>query len=247
MPKFTGEDAQNSQTFNAGTFQFSGQRPEKLTSTEYTLATIAVDVTGSVSGFEAALLQAIQVSVDACRKSPRAENLLIRVILFNSYQGVQEVHGFLPLSQIDTAKYGPLNPLGGTNLYDAVYEGVGAMNRYAKMLVDNDFLVNGALFVITDGDNNDSKATPRMCLDEMAQAKSAEIMESLHSVLVGINVASLRKRLEDFQNSLGIAQFVDITNATAGNLAKVAQFVSKSISSQSQSLGSGGPSQPLTF
>jgi len=30
-------------------------------------------------------------------------------------------------------------------------------------------------------------------------------------------------------------------------MAKVANFVSKSISSQSEQLGSGGPSQPLTF
>jgi hypothetical protein len=34
-------------------------------------------------------------------------------------------------------------------------------------------------------------------------------------------------------------------NVTPGKLAKLAQFVSKSISSQSQALGTGGASQPV--
>ena len=45
----------------------------------------------------------------------------------------------------------------------------------------------------------------------------------------------------------GLSQFVDAGDATPQRLAKLAQFVSQSISLQSRALGSGAPSQPLTF
>jgi hypothetical protein len=38
-----------------------------------------------------------------------------------------------------------------------------------------------------------------------------------------------------------------LKDASAKSLARLAAFISKSVSSQSQSLGSGGPSQAQTF
>lgn len=45
----------------------------------------------------------------------------------------------------------------------------------------------------------------------------------------------------------GFTQYVEVDNATDAKLAKLADFVSRSVSSQSQALGSGGPSKALTF
>jgi hypothetical protein len=53
--------------------------------------------------------------------------------------------------------------------------------------------------------------------------------------------------LERFQKEAGIDQFVDIGDATPQKLAKLANFVSQSISSQSQALGTGAASQQLQF
>jgi len=73
------------------------------------------------------------------------------------------------------------------------------------------------------------------------------MIESLIVVLVGINAQTFNAKLAVFQQDAGLTQFVDAGDATAQRLAKLAQFVSKSISSQSQALGSGAPSQPLQF
>src|SRR3990167_7068141 len=104
-----------------GSFTFSAARVERLGATEYTLVTIAVDETGSVQGFSDKLREMLIAAVESCKKSPRSHNLLVRVITFGSQHsnGVNEIHGFKPLSEIDTASYPTIKPSGMTPLYDA--------------------------------------------------------------------------------------------------------------------------------
>lgn len=228
-------------------FQFSGKRTEHLGATEYTLATVAVDVTGSVQPFAAELRKALITATDACRKSPRANNLLSRVVLFSTSlgnSGIEEIHGFKPLGEIDPAMYPQFSPAGMTNLYDAAFSAIGATNAYAKTLMDQDFLANGIVFVITDGDDNASSATVKMIAEEMARGANSEHIESLIGVLVGINCSTFRHKLEQLAKDAGM-QFLDAGDATPQRLAKLASFVSQSVSSQSQSLGTGGPSQNI--
>ena len=67
-------------------------------------------------------------------------------------------------------------------------------------------------------------------------------------VLVGITGNQLTvAKLQGFQQAVGIAQFVDVGGVTPGKLAKLAQFVSQSISSTSAALGTGQGSKPISF
>lgn len=244
MPKITGDMETHKL---GGSFTFSGTRVESLGATEYTLVTIAVDVTGSVWGFENDLGNALITAVESCRKSPRSENLLVRVVLFStSYpSGLKEIHGFKPLADIDTASYPQLNPGGGTPLYDACYSGIGSMNTYAKKLVDQDFNVNGICFVVTDGDENSSVATADMVKNEQMKSVSGEVLESMISILIGINTTYCGGFLKKFQQEAGLNQYIDVGDINPRKLAKLAAFVSQSVSSQSQALGTGGPSQNI--
>jgi uncharacterized protein YegL len=242
-------------------FQFSATRIEHLGATEYTLATLAVDVTGSVEDFAADMTKAVRTVLDSCKKSPRANNLMVRLILFSTSQrptGINEIHGFKPLGEIDPSQYPELikytDPVpankpyvrvyGSTNLFDASYSAVGATNAYAKKLMDQEFLANGIVFIITDGDDNASSATMRMIRDEMDRATKGEEIESLIGILIGVNATNYAPELAKFAATSGL-KFVDIGDATAGKLAKLADFVSQSVSSQSQALGTGGPSQNI--
>ncbi len=83
MPKMMA--ATDDQIINipgAGGFQFSAVRIEDLGATEYTLVTIVCDISGSVIPFADSLLECIKSIITACQKSPRAENLLIRLLHF---------------------------------------------------------------------------------------------------------------------------------------------------------------------
>lgn len=259
MPKLMTDDAEIMETIDipgVGDFQFSGMRPDKLTATEYTLVTAVIDVTGSVSGFADELLGCLKSVVTSCQgtirggKNPRSENLLLRVLTFNTQE--YEIHGFRPVDSIDAdVEYAPFRPAGTTALFDASYSAVGATLKYSKMLMDDDYDVNGILFVMTDGDDNAShRSNPGDIADKIKEAMADEtIIESMQTFLIGINVGDsfMKGRLEEFKKDAEFTEFIDAGEATPGKLAKIAEFVSESVSSQSQALGSGGASRVLRF
>lgn len=244
MPRLTGD----METVKlGGSFSFSGTRVESLGASEYTLATIAVDTSGSVLCFKKQLRDMLIASIDSLKKSPRKENLLVRLIFFSGMfsNGVKEIHGFKPVLDIDPNAYPDIETGGDTPLNDSCYSSVGAMNAYAKKLVEQDFGVNGICFVITDGAENSSSTTPQMVKAELEKAVSGEVLESLVSILIGVNAANYETELKDFQAEAGMTHYRDAGAATPQNLAKLAGFVSQSVSSQSQALGTGGPSQNI--
>lgn len=233
------------QVAQIGNFNFSGVRPDRLGATEYTLVSLVVDKTGSVDGFQGELLDVKRAVVEACQKSPRANYLMLRSVEFNS--SVDEVHGFVELASIDASRYVEPNCSGATALYDAAYSAIAATNEYAKTLADNEFGANGIVIVVTDGDDNASAQTAKSVAAEIARGVQNEWLESLVVILVGVNAGRYQRELEAFQKTAGIAQYVDVGDATPAKLARLADFVSRSISAQSASLGTGGPSQALIF
>jgi uncharacterized protein YegL len=234
-----------------GNFQFSAIRIEDLGATEYTLATLVVDISGSVTTFADELLDCIKTIIKACQKNPRAENMLVRLLLFN--EKIYEIHGFKNLSDIDVNNYEALRPDGFTALYDATYDAIGATLEYSKRLVDQDFDCNGAVYIVTDGMNNRGKMTPSAIAQKIGEAVHNEEIESLISILVGLHDPNssweqeVRESLEMFHEKANLTEFLDIGEATPQKLAKLAGWVSESVSSQSQALGSGAPSQTLQF
>lgn len=245
MPKI-GQDEMQSMNVANSNFQFSAIRPENLESTEYTLVTIAVDKSYSVSSFRNDLIRTLQASVKSCESSPRAENLLIRTIFFNEL--LEEVHGFVPLENVPLTDYDKLQPDGATALFDATYEGIGSILKYAEELQNQDMDVNGLVVVITDGDDNSSTSTPSMIAKQVEDALMQEtVIESVMSILVGVNAQRYAAKLQRFKDEANLQQFVDAGDATPETLARLAKFITDSISSQSQSLGTGGPSQSLNF
>ena len=97
--------------------------------------------------------------------------------------------------------------------------------------------------------DNASALTARSVKEAFHQAVVSEALESVVSVLIGVNVQDRTAGgyLQDFKTDVGFTQYLELGQADPKTLAKLADFVSRSISAQSQSLGTGGPSQSLTF
>ncbi|MDP3645962.1 MAG: hypothetical protein Q8R25_02645 [bacterium] len=248
MPRLdqTNDEMQN---FNIGKggFAFTGARFDKLGASNYTLATAAVDVSGSTGPFRQQLVDMLKMTLDACKKNPRSDNIMFRVIIISDRfpKGVEEVHGFKPLVDIDPTVYDSIRTGGWTPLVDGCYSGVGATNAYAKELKARDYDSNGIVFMITDGAENRSTATMSMLKKELEDAVTSETLESLISILIGINASEYRDELTLFQNEAGITHYKDAGDATPRNLAKLAAFVSQSVSSTALAAGTGGPSQQI--
>ena len=252
MPILTDETMEG-RSIGGSNYNYSGKRLKDLGADSYTLGTIALDVTGSVWGHEKAIEGVLKACIVACRDNPRADNTMLRVILFSSRfpNGIEEVHGFKPLPEINESDYdGVISCGGGTPLLDAAYNGCGAIGDYAKDLLDHDYGVNGICFVVTDGDENTSVVGFQTVKQEVASLVTGERLESFRPVLVGINTRAtqgLTTTLQKFKDEAGFDQYVDIGKATPKELARLGEWLSVSISSQSQALGSNGPSKSVSF
>lgn len=248
MPKLL--DKNPMQTHNTmHNFQFSAVDIKSLGASEYTIVTIVQDTSTSVGPFKDDMEKTLKQILDACRKSPRSENLLLRLVEFNSI--ISELHGFRELRNIQPTEYdGILDPRGMTALFDATADSVEATEQYGKTLISKDFPCNAIMFVITDGGENASHTvkSPGVIKDAIRRILTAESLESFRSVLIGVGTdPGVMDLLKTFKDEAGIDQFVDMGAATPARLAKLADFISKSVSSTSQALGTGKPSQPLTF
>lgn len=249
MPVLNSNNMQDHK-IGGSNYGFSAKRIDDLGASEYTLVVLAVDVSGSVWGFDKEIESAVKQVVQSCRHSPRADNLMLRVLLFNDR--LTEFHGFKPLSECNVDDYtGSIQPGGGTALYDACHNVVESASRYGRDLAKQHYEANGIVFVITDGlENGNSTLTVNSVKQALDGAITDEDLESMRAVLIGVNVdpqSGTSTHLDNFSQQAGFDQYVASGNASASTLAKLADFVSKSISAQSQALGTGGPSQSLTF
>ncbi len=229
-------------------YGFSGTRIEDLGASEYTLVGIVADVSGSVHCFRPRMEKCVKAAVKACRHSPRADNLMLRLSRFSN--DVVELHGFRPLSASPLGDYDKCLPTGGsTALYDATHNAVSAITRYAKDLSEAGLDANAIVIVITDGGDNVSSLTAHAVRKAVSDAVSSESIESIRTILVGVNVKQkhVAKSLSDFQKEAGFDQYIELNSADESTLARLAEFMSRAIRSQSVALGSGGPSIKLTF
>lgn len=227
-------------------FLFSGARPDTLTASSYTLVTFAVDVSGSVDSFRDELVRALNLGLEACRKSPQAENLLVRTIKFADQ--LAEVHGFAPLLSLPVYDPADFSCNGMTALYDAVGSSIGATQAYGDRLKASYYAVNAVIFIITDGIENASRVLrhPAEIKVLLEKIRREEQLGGITAVLVGINAEAAAAEFGRFKDDGGLDAFVDIADATPGRLAKFANFVSRSISSSSKALASQSAAPVVT-
>jgi len=231
-------------------YGYSAADLDSLGATEYTLVTICVDESGSVSSYKNEIETCIKEVVKACKFSPRSDYLLIRIVAFN--QDMREIHGFKQLIDCDPVDYdGVIHPQGTTALYLTTKNAIQATNDYGKQLSNNDFESNAIIFVITDGmDNASGSVDANNIKKTLAKIMTDEALESIISILIGVGVggySDVSDYLDDFKKTAELNQYIEVKEATNKTLAKLADFISKSVSSQSSAIGTGSASQPLQF
>jgi Mg-chelatase subunit ChlD len=162
-----------------------------------------------------------------------------------------ELHGFKLLGDIKESDYDNILNIGGmTALLDAVDEGIQTTSAYAKQLTANNFFVNAIVVVVTDGQNNAGSIYDAAQIKKsLEEARKSENLESITLILVGVTSDdnNLDAYLQKLVTDAGISQYTSIGKATPGKIAKLAAFVSQSISSTSAALGSGQPSIPINM
>ncbi len=247
MPIFD-DTLQDHHTITGTPYGFSATRIADLGASEYTLVVIAADVSGSVGAYQSAIEHCVKRIVGSCRHAPRVDNLMLRFVTFDTK--LDEVHGFRALADCHPDAYtDTIRPGGCTALFDASINAVESARLYGKKLSGAGLDVNLITFVITDGKDNASAANARAVGKALSSAVQTESVESMLSILVGVGVGSsdFSSYLDEFRNDAGFDQYVELNQADEATLARLADFVGRSISAQSRALGTGGASTPLVF
>lgn len=229
----------------AGGFGFSGVKVDELDESEYTLAGITLDNTPSIRKFAHLIEKTVAISVRGCRDAPRADNLLFRLTKFNST--VEEVHGWKPLSQIDEDNdyQNIMSPDYYTALFDAADEMLESTKVYAQEMKKppNFYSANAVSIFVTDGDDNDSKRvlTPEAVGQKIEEIEQSESLESLITILVAVNVknAHCKQRLQEFKDKAGLTKYIEIEDFNEKTMAKLAEFISSSVSDTADLHGTG--------
>jgi len=243
-----------SQLMTASSFQYSAVDLSSLANlaSKYTLVTIIIDVSGSVYSFKDTLEFILKEIIGACKKDPTANSQLVRLVVFN--QDVQEVHGFKPINSINEHDYdGILNPGGNTALFDAMRQSVEASVAYAHILAQQAYIANAITIVVTDGEDSGHGCGAGDVARANEMAVSGESLESSQIVLIGLtNDPAFGRYLEDVRVKCKIDLTLAVGHLNAGGptanrgkIAKLLNFVSQSVSSTAQALGSGGPSKTM--
>lgn len=206
-----------------------------------------LDESGSTQSFARSMELCVKEVIKALRHSPRADNLIYRHCHFAT--SFREHHGFTPLAQLNPDMYdGCYQPGGQTTLYDSCDRVIRELHDYADRQAKQKYLCNGILFIITDGCDYGSTLSEDDVKKALEEAIGSESLESFVTILIGVNPEpSVQQGLREFATKAGFTQYIPLEKADEKTLARLGQFVSQSIVSQSQALGTGGPSQSLTF
>jgi hypothetical protein len=240
-----GQATDGMETVTAGTFQFSAAKIERLASDHFTLGTVVVDVSYSLDGHESELEEMLFTSLQACQTSDEADSL--------------EVHGFklmpdIKLTDPQTGKIlaqheyqGKVVIKSNTALYDATLNAIEASRIRGRQLIDDNYNTNAVIYIITDGMNTTGRTTPKQIRDAIKQVKLTESLESLVTICIGININEpmVRDALQQFVKEAEITHYMEFGKANKSNLAKLGGFISQSLSSSSQAVGSGSPSKMI--
>lgn len=247
MPVFDSTPMQ-SHGLDLSHYGYSAARIDTLAAAEYTLVGIAADVSASVDHWRDDIERAVGEVIRACRHSPRAANLLVRLVTFSST--LREVHGFSPLSDCDPDAYrGQFRTGGVTALYDAGVNLSESLHAEGERLRANAFSCNAIVFVITDGMDNASRLDAHDLATAMGALNSTRALDAVQSVLIGVDVNrdDLSSYLTNLRRDAKFDRYVELDDASESTLSSLAAYVSRSIVAHSTALGSGRPGASVRF
>lgn len=193
------------------------------------LMSVARDRSGSMGSFQGVMQKSTQEFISSIKDSKSDDEILVSLTEFNDRV---DSYGFQNVSDMPTSYH----PCSTTALYDAIvvaqqrlYDGAG--NGYMEQLNASGVRTRGALVIFSDGADNDSQNTA-------ADARQAIQLLKKQEILVAF--IAFGDEAKNIANDLGIdPQNVLQTDATASELRKIWNIMSKSAISMSKSAASG--------
>lgn len=206
---------------------FGNFNPEEIETDETINAVFVIDTSPSITTYVNELNYAFNDFVESMQKSHVAERLFVSVIEFN--QTIKVVSGFQPVSFIPKMDFSK-SIKGCTSLYDGTLTGLKNAISYRTNLENSGVKTKTLLFVITDGEDNNSKNPPHVIKNMISGIKNNERNAfSFTSILFGVGD---RQYFEGAQKDMGIDHLATV-GTSGDDMKRMIGFISQSISSVS--------------
>lgn len=201
-----------------------GLGAEQLDVADATLVSVVVDMSGSMSSFEKPVCDAFNAMLDALAGAKAATAILVSLWAFSdsakllsSYEPVERKPRLVP------AVY---TPGGSTALHDATLAAMTGLMTYGQRLFDEGVPTKRVLFVLSDGDDNASKATAA----EVRAAASALCRQEAYTLAyAGFGTTDARRQAD----ALGFPHVVS-SSSSAAELRRIFRQLSQSVLRVSQ-------------
>lgn len=130
---------------------------DALATDQATLVCWVIDRTGSMSGNRSDLIKAYNEGLAALKASKASDEILMQTLLFDSDQGTEVLHGYLPIDQVPDLSQSTYILGGMTNLHDATFDGISGAVAYGASLRNGGTITKVVVVIMTDGGENASR------------------------------------------------------------------------------------------
>lgn len=210
--------------------------PDQIQVEETINAVFVIDVSPSISSYEADLNNAFNDFVQTMQQSHIHDRLFTSIVEFDDMVRVRS--GFQPIINVPVTNFRAQG--SGTALYDAVAAGIKNAMDYRTSLEQTGINVKTLVFVITDGQDNSSSVSPKAIKATLDGILASEANAfSFTTILFGVGPQSYFQSAKD---QMGF-QHMAVVGNTGKEIKKMISFISSSISKSS----SGANPADVTF
>lgn len=226
MDTSTKSESENNVNYD---YNFGNYNPDDVDVEETINAVFAIDVSSSVTDYVAELNEGMNEFVEEIQGSHVSDKVFVSIVEFASQ--VKTTSGFRPIKNMDPIDFSK-NIGGMTALYEGTKVALQNALDYREGLEDAGVNCKTLLFVITDGDDNNSNCQPSDVKDIINDLlKEERNFASFEAILFGINKSN-ESYYENAASEMGIKNVATIDN-TAKDIRKMINFISSSVSSAS--------------
>ena len=202
----------------------------QLLEDDVTVVTLIVDMSSSMAMHEKGVIDGFNQMLKAIRDSKLEDSVLMSLWTFNQQPNL--VFDNRPIANVPDLNDRSYVPNGSTALYDTALNGMTGNISYVTDLRNNGVTARGIVIVISDGEDNESSATPAK-LKSVAQDMVNQEIFTLAFFAFGFHGEPVAK-------SMGFESILE-TGKTEHEMREALNTVSKSIirNSQTQISASG--------
>lgn len=201
-----------------------GLDADSLDSPDATLVSVVLDMSGSMQPFKRAVIEAYDAMLAALSGAKAATSILVSTWAFSDRPTL--LSSYEPVERKPRLSSAVFQPDGGTALYDATLHALTGLVGYGQELWDQGIPTRRVLFVLSDGDDNASRAS---AADVKTLAESLRQKESATLAYAGFGTT-------DPHTQAARLGFSDVVTASASEseLRRIFRQVSQSVLRVSQ-------------